>query len=280
MITFNDPISVQKYVSDIKKQGKSIGFVPTMGYLHEGHLSLLRAAKTGSDTVALSIFVNPKQFGPTEDLHKYPRDFERDAQLAESVNTDIIFYPTEENMYPPGYSTYVTEESISSNWCGLKRPGHFKGVTTVVVKLLNIIQPDTAYFGAKDIQQALIIKKIVADLNIPVKIEICPIVREEDGLAMSSRNVYLDKNERFDAKLINKSLSHAIDLFMSGFTNSELITEEIKRIILTAKSIEIDYIACVDKDTLEAKDTLTHGDRILIAVYAGKTRLIDNCQLP
>ncbi len=280
MITFNDPLKIQQHIIGLKKQGKTIALVPTMGYLHKGHLSLLKEAGKSADIVVLSIFVNPKQFGPKEDLNKYPRDYEHDKQLAQSLNTDIIFYPSEENMYPSGYSTYVTEETLSLNWCGKKRQGHFRGVTTVVLKLFNIIQPDTAFFGAKDIQQALVIKKMADDLNIPVKIQVCPIIREDDGVAMSSRNTYLSPQERIDTRLLKKSLDHATELFLSGFRDSALILDEMKDIILSAKSTEIDYIACVDQSTLEQKDNLSHGDRILLAVYVGKTRLIDNCQLP
>lgn len=280
MRTFTDPKKLQKYLSDLKHQGKSIGFVPTMGYLHDGHLSLVRDARKSTDIVVVSIFVNPMQFSPSEDLAKYPHDFKRDKKLLIDAKTDVIFYPSRESMYPEGYSTFVIEDSLSRFWCGASRPGHFKGVTTIVLKLFNIVMPDKAFFGQKDIQQALILQKMVADLNLPVSIKIRPIIRETDGLAMSSRNVYLNPSERQQALILKTALDYACSEFLKGVTSAQALHAGMKRLISSASSVRIDYIGCADQYTLEPKETLHSGDRILLAVYIGSTRLIDNCQLP
>ena len=279
MRRFSDSIKIQRYISSLKKQGKVVGFVPTMGALHEGHLSLLRKARQQSDVVVLSIFVNPKQFAPNEDLEKYPRNLEHDIELAEHEGTDIVFCPSGATIYPEGYSTYVTEDYLTRYWCGASRPDHFRGVTTIVLKLFNIVLPDTAFFGQKDIQQALVIRKMVTDLNLPVNICICPIVREPDGLALSSRNVYLNAQERKDALVLRKSLEFAQQAFSQGERRSDVIQAGMRKIILSAKSASIDYIGCADKTTLAPKDILDHGDIVLLAVYIGSTRLIDNCVL-
>ncbi|RJP60874.1 MAG: pantoate--beta-alanine ligase [Candidatus Auribacter fodinae] len=279
MLVFTNPLELQQHVQVLKKQGTSIGFVPTMGYLHDGHISLLKAARQDNDFVILSIYVNPLQFAPTEDLAAYPRDFDRDSQLAEEAGVDLIFYPSNETLYPEGYSTYVTEEEISARWCGASRKTHFRGVTTIVLKLFNCTLPDRAYFGAKDIQQALIIRKMVSDLHIPTDIVTCPIVREDDGLAMSSRNVYLSPSERAEALVLKKALDHAQQQFSKGIKSSKILAETMTDIIKSAASARIDYIACADGSTLEPKQELSAGDRILLAVFIGKTRLIDNCRL-
>lgn len=237
-----------------KRKDKQISFVPTMGALHPGHLSLVRAAARKGDIVIVSIFVNPPQFGPREDYKKYPRFFSRDKKLLEKCGVDILFYPEASSMYPSGYSTYVNEERLSNAMCGIKRPGHFRGVTTVVLKLFNIVQPDIAFFGQKDYQQALIIKKMVKDLNIPVKIEVLPTVREADGLAMSSRNQYLSPAERKRAVLPYQSL--------------------LKRKPL--KGFKLEYFVAVDKNTLEPVKKIKKGTLLAIAGWVGKTRLIDN----
>lgn len=279
MQTITAPLSMQQYARAAQRSGQTIGFVPTMGYLHEGHLSLIRTARRECDCVVLSIYVNPLQFGPSEDLSQYPRDAQRDTLLASEEGVDCIFYPSDDVMYPDGYSTYVTEQVLSEHWCGASRPEHFRGVTTIVTKLFNCVMPDTAYFGAKDIQQALIIKKMASDLNMPVNLRICPIVREYDGLAMSSRNVYLSDRERTDALILKRSLDHAQQLFERGERSSSAVHDAVCALIGSVESARIDYAACVDGDSLGAKETLQRGDRILLAVYIGRTRLIDNIQL-
>ena len=280
MRTIADPTHLQQIMIEEKKKGRTIGFVPTMGYLHEGHLSLLRTARAKCDTLVLSIFVNPIQFGENEDLDRYPRNIDADTEAAENENVDIIFFPSSKNMYPSNFSTYVDEKSISGLWCGAKRPGHFKGVATVVLKLFNVVQPDFAFFGEKDYQQSLVIRKMVTDLNVPVEIVTCPIVREKDGLALSSRNTYLSPEDRDSALRLKKAMDYACDRVYKGVCEADLLISGMEDIILGGNSTQIDYIACVDNDTLEPKKIMEPGDRILLAVYVGKTRLIDNCQLP
>ncbi|MFH1878975.1 MAG: pantoate--beta-alanine ligase [Candidatus Omnitrophota bacterium] len=257
-------------------KGRVMGFVPTMGYLHEGHLSLIRAARAECGTVIMSIFVNPAQFGPGEDLEKYPRDMERDLRLAEKAGTDVLFCPSAEEMYPSGYSTYVeVTGNVSGTLCGFSRPGHFKGVATVVLKLFNIVRPNISYFGQKDAQQAVIIKKMAKDLNVPVGIRVMPIVRETDGLAMSSRNSYLSKEERLRSRAVYRSLKAAEEMVKRGRTRAADIKKEIEK-ILSEENIRVDYIGIVDAETLEDVDTAADGTLISVAVFAGKTRLIDN----
>jgi len=249
-----------------------------MGYLHEGHLSLIRKAKQEHDIVVVSIFVNPTQFAPTEDLEKYPRDILRDTELAEKNGCDIIFVPTAEEMYPKGFSSFVTIEGLSSVLEGKFRPTHFKGVSTVVLKLFNIIQPDTAYFGQKDAQQSSIIRKMVNDLNLPLRIEIVPTVREQDGLAMSSRNVYLNAEQRTNATILYQSLQLASSMIAKGERDPSAIIRAMDQLINTKHPSQIDYIEVVDAETLEKKQVLRSGDMVLIplAVRFGTTRLIDN----
>ena len=265
-----------KFIAKVKSSGKTIGFVPTMGSLHQGHLSLIRQAKNDCATCVLSVFVNPIQFGPREDYKKYPRDLEVDRILAKSAGCDYIFYPQAKDMYGWGYSTYVNVEKLTDYLCGASRPGHFKGVATVVAKLFNIIQPDIAYFGQKDYQQALVIKKMAEDLNMPLKIKIMPIVRESDGLALSSRNVYLNAQERSDALVLYRSLQKAEEMILGGEKNSEKISAEIKKEIIQKKSARIDYIAVADIETFEPLERIKKKALIALAVYFGKTRLIDN----
>ncbi len=267
---------IQEIAGDLKKRGKTIGFVPTMGYLHEGHLALMRQAKKDCDVSIISIFVNPTQFGPHEDFKKYPRDLKRDEKLARLAGVDVIFYPSVKEMYPEQYLTYVNVEEITKGLCGASRLGHFKGVATIVSKLFNIVQPDIAYFGQKDAQQVKVIQQMTRDLNIPVKIKMMPIVRETDGLAMSSRNKYLSPQERDDAAVLSESLRKARQMIESGVSSSPAIIAHIKDLIKTKKNAKIDYVACVDFNTLKPVNKIHKNTLIALAVWVGKTRLIDN----
>ena len=235
---------------DTRGEGKRFGFVPTMGALHEGHLSLVRAAKAKSDVVAVSIFVNPLQFGPTEDLAKYPRSFERDRELLENEAVDILFAPQPEEMYPKGGVTYVTVEGLSEKLCGRSRPGHFRGVATVVAKLFHIVEPDLAFFGQKDAAQATIIRRMVRDLNLPVEIVVCPIIRESDGLAMSSRNVYLRPEERKAALVLNRSLTETKNRFDQGERNAHKLIAAGKQVLAQESQRRLDYFEIVDPERL------------------------------
>jgi len=267
---------LRRNLKKIKKEGKRIGFVPTMGYLHEGHLSLIKQARKETDLVAISIFVNPTQFGPKEDYGSYPRDLNRDKRLAKKAGVDITFAPTVSEIYPPGFSTYVEVEGLSRILCGASREGHFRGVTTIVIKLFNIVQPDIAYFGQKDFQQAVIIKKMVKDLDMGLKIKVLPTVRERDGLAMSSRNTYLSPQERIDAAVLYQSLQQARKMVKSNIRDSKLIKSRLKELIGEKKSAKIDYIAIVDPESLGEVKKITRNVAISLAVWIGKTRLIDN----
>jgi pantoate--beta-alanine ligase len=267
---------MRKFIAQIKTGRKTIGFVPTMGYLHEGHLSLIRQAKKDCDMCVVSIFVNPIQFGPREDYKKYPRDLNQDRILVDSAEGDCVFYPKDKEIYPKGYSTYVDVEKITEGLCAGSRPGHFRGVATVVAKLFNIIQPDIAYLGQKDYQQAMVVKKMVQDLDMPPKIKVMPIVRENDGLAMSSRNVYLDNQERQDAAILFQSLQKAKEMVSQGARNSRNIIREIKKMIMKKKTAKIDYVAVVDGRTLKPVSSIKKNTLIALAVWIGKTRLIDN----
>lgn len=260
-----------------KKEGKIIGLVPTMGYLHEGHMALVRKARAMCDLVIVSIFVNPIQFGQGEDFDIYPRDLERDLKMLIEENVDFVFHPSVKEMYPPGYSTYVeVEGEITSKMCGASRPGHFRGVTTVVSKLFNICLPDYAFFGQKDAQQVTIIEKMVRELNFPLEIIRVPIVREEDGLAMSSRNVYLNREERQDALILYKSLQHAENLIKAGERDVGLIKQEMEKMIKTVPYAVIDYIEIVKADDLSSIEKVEGKVLVALAVKLGKTRLIDN----
>jgi pantoate--beta-alanine ligase len=265
---------------DTRREGKRFGFVPTMGALHEGHLSLVRAAKAKSDVVAVSIFVNPLQFGPTEDLAKYPRSFERDRELLEKEVVDILFAPHPEEMYPQGGVTYVTVEGLSEKLCGRSRPGHFRGVTTVVAKLFHIVEPDLAFFGQKDAAQATIIRRMVRDLNLPVEIVVCPIVREPGGLAMSSRNVYLSPEERKAALVLSRSLTETKDRFDQGERNARKLIAAGKQVMAQESRVRLDYFEMVDPDTLDPVLEVTRSALVAIAALVGNTRLIDNILLP
>ncbi len=261
-----------------KKSGKRVGVVPTMGYLHEGHGALLHEARKENDIVILTIFVNPAQFGPDEDFQRYPRDMERDRKIAAGERVDYIFYPSVDTMYPENFSTYVSVENMTDLLEGEYRPGHFRGVTTVVMKLFQITQPDNAYFGQKDAQQLMVITKMVRDLCIPVTIRRVETVREHDGLAMSSRNVYLSPKERKDAAVLFKSLQTGKDLVQDGETSTEIIIRRIIDIITAIDTIRIDYVEIVDLHTFKKVNRLESGREYCIALAArvGKTRLIDN----
>lgn len=268
---------MQKVADKIREEGKSIGFVPTLGALHQGHLSLMQRARRENDILIISIFINPTQFGPGEDYKRYPRPFEKDKSLARREDVDIIFYPSVSEMYGKGYSTYVEVEKFSKRLCGLFRPGHFKGVTSVVCKLFNIVKPHVAYFGQKDYQQLRIIKRMVEDLNMEVEIRECAIVREPDGLAISSRNSYLSSQERKEALSLYRALKCAKSLIKAGSSISNIISE-MEEIIQKEPHAKIDYIEIVDSLTLEDVKTIKPGKKVLVAlaVWIGNTRLIDN----
>lgn len=266
---------IQKYSRIIRKSGKTLAVVPTMGYLHDGHASLITIAKQHADTVIVTIFVNPTQFAPSEDLDKYPRDFERDKKLCKICGTDAVFTPSTDEMYCKDFSTWVTEEKLSKVLCGQSRPNHFRGVATVVTKLFNATLPDIAVFGQKDYQQAQIIKRMVRDLNFPVKIITVPTVREKDGLAMSSRNSYLNPDERKNAVSIYQSLKAAEDAIKKGELNPQVIKGMIKRRLLHSGG-KIDYMEMMDAKNLEPVKKIKDRILIAVAVFYGKTRLIDN----
>lgn len=276
MEIFSKIDDLKRKLKEERKRGKSIGFVPTMGYLHDGHLSLVRQSVKENDLTVVSIFVNPIQFGPEEDFNRYPRDIERDKKLLEKEGVNYLFFPDNYEMYPTGYKTFVEVNELGKKLCGKSRPGHFKGVTTVVLKLFNIVQPDRAYFGQKDAQQAIIIKKMVKDLNLDVNIVVMPTVREEDGLAMSSRNVYLNEDERKNATVLYKSLKEAENLIKTGERDAEKIKNRMREIIMSYPKAMIDYIEIVDTEELNPVNPLKGEVLIALAVYIGKARLIDN----
>jgi len=270
---------LKSIIKDFKNNKKTIGFVPTMGYLHEGHLSLLQKAKEQNDIVVLSIFVNPTQFGKGEDFESYPKKLDKDALLAKEVGTDILFQPSVTEMYPGGYKTFVDVETITNALCGKSRPGHFKGVTTVVNKLFNIVTPDRAYFGQKDAQQVAVIEQMVRDLSMNLEIIPCPIIREADGLAMSSRNVYLTADERKAALILSRSLFDAKKRIEQGEKNADLIKDYISNTIQKEPLAQIDYIEIVNAVTLEDLQSIDGDVLIALAVKFGKARLIDNIRL-
>jgi pantoate--beta-alanine ligase len=254
-----------------------LGLVPTMGYLHAGHLSLVGAARRDCASVVASIFVNPAQFGPNEDLAAYPRDLPRDLKLLEEAGVDLVWTPTPEVMYPPGYQTWVTVEQVTQPLEGGMRPGHFRGVATVVAKLFNAVQPDKAYFGQKDAQQAVVIRRMVRDLDLPLEIIVCPIVREPDGLALSSRNVYLDPAQRQAATVLQRALQRAVDAFQSGERNAPALRRIMTETIEAEPLARLQYVSCADAVSLqELQGTVTGQALLSMAVYLGKTRLIDN----
>jgi pantoate--beta-alanine ligase len=256
-------------------EGK-LGFVPTMGYLHEGHISLARRARAECDCVAVSIFVNPAQFGPNEDLSKYPRDLERDLHLLEDAGVDLVWNPTPEIIYPAGFQTWVEVEQMTHPLEGAQRPGHFRGVTTVVAKLFNAVQPARAYFGQKDAQQAAVIRQMTRDLNFPIEIVVCPTVREPDGLAMSSRNVYLDADQRKAAAVLYHSLSAAKAVYEQGQRDAERLRTIMKTVLASEPLAQMQYVSCADYDTLQELEQVTGKTLLSMAVFFGKTRLIDN----
>lgn len=270
-------------VADVRTQvkawrdaGETVGLVPTMGYLHEGHMSLVQAAKKDNDRVVVSIFVNPMQFSQGEDLETYPRDLEHDAAMCEAEGADLIFHPTAEEMYPEGFCSYVDMTGLTDTLCGAKRPNLFRGVCTVVSKLFHIVQPDRSYFGEKDAQQLMVIRRMVRDLNIPVEVIGCPIVREEDGLAKSSRNTYLSPEERHAAVILSRSIAIGKAYVAQGGTSAGALIDTITKTLNTEPMAVIDYVSVVDLDTMQPIDTLDRPFLAAIAVYIGKTRLIDN----
>jgi pantoate--beta-alanine ligase len=267
---------MQSYSESLRLQGKRIAFVPTMGYFHEGHLSLMKEAKKMADCVVVSIYVNRAQFGPKEDFSKYPRDLERDLKMAESVNVVVIFYPSDDEIYPADYQTYVDVEKVTQNLCGISRPGHFRGVTTICLKLFNIVKPHIAIFGKKDFQQYITIKRMVDDLNLDLEIIGLSTVREADGLAMSSRNKYLQNNERSSALTLFASLKLAQKLYSGGERKASVIINEVKKLIKKADCTDIDYIKICETKTLSDVDEIKSQSVIALAVKVGKTRLIDN----
>lgn len=279
MDTFKSPHELQNLCVSLRGEGKTIALVPTMGALHEGHLSLVRAARDEVDVVVASIYINPLQFGPDEDLNSYPRDFDSDKDKLQNAGVDILFFPSDTTMYPDGYSTYVGEIELSQRWCGKSRPGHFRGVTTVVLKLFNIVQPHIAVFGEKDYQQVTIIRKMIADLNLQVAVKACPVVRELDGLAMSSRNQYLTMEQREDALTFKRALDFAHNEFNKGVRQGSYLTEGMKLFVQANPNVQLDFAACVDRHTLKQKEHIEEGDRLLIAGYVGSTRLIDTMAL-
>lgn len=271
---------MQAIAMGMRLQGLNIGLAPTMGYLHQGHLSLVRRARSECDRVVMSIFVNPLQFGPREDFAAYPRDPERDLALARDEGADYVFAPGKEDMYPEGFNTQVVVEgTLTGKMCSLSRPGHFRGVTTVVMKLFQIVQPDRAYFGQKDAQQALVIRRMAADLNLPLEIVTCPIVRETDGLALSSRNVYLSFEERQAALALPRSLEAGRDLILKGERRVERVRDEIMERLAAERAIKVDYVEVCDGQTLADLTELRGPVLLAAAVYVGQTRLIDNIYL-
>ena len=268
--------SVRSLVKAARSKGKKVGFVPTMGALHIGHISLIEAAVKNCDFVVVSIFVNPTQFGPGEDFEKYPRPLDADLKICRKAGVDVVFVPTPEQMYPAENVIWVNVEKLTEPLCGRFRPGHFRGVTTVCAKLFNIVAPDVAFFGQKDAQQAVVIKRMVADLNMPLKIVICPTVREPNGLAVSSRNKYLTEEQKKDAAYIYKSLQKCEEMIEAGTTDTETIIAEMRKILSQAPSMEIEYISIVDAETLQNLDKIIGKVLVAVAVRTGPTRLIDN----
>lgn len=271
-----ETISDMRRASRSRPRGARLSLVPTMGALHEGHLSLVRAAREKTDQVAVSIFVNPTQFGPNEDFARYPRTFARDCELLERENVDLLFAPSVQEMYPEANITWVEVQGMSERLCGKSRPGHFRGVTTVVAKLFHIVRPDFAFFGQKDAAQVAIIRRMVRDLNMPVAIEVGPIVREPEGLAMSSRNAYLSPEERKTALVLYRSLLHAKELFEEGERNSAKLIAAAQAVLDKERRAKLDYFEVVNPDTLEPESTVTKPVLAAVAAFVGKTRLIDN----
>ncbi len=279
MQLINSIRDMQSLTESLRKQGRTIGFVPTMGFLHEGHLSLMRRARLECDTVVVSIFVNPTQFGPGEDFDRYPRDEEGDRRKCQSAGVDILFIPAVPEMYPDKPTVFVTVQGISDILEGAIRPGHFRGVATVVAKLFHIVKPHAAYFGQKDYQQCAVIRRMTEELNLDVNIVALPTVREQDGLAMSSRNSYLNADERRAAAAIHRALTAAEHLALAGVKECEKLRNKMRAVFADEKTITIDYIEIADSESLETLETVRKKAVILVAVRLGKTRLIDNLVL-
>ncbi len=276
MKIIRDIAEMQKLCLSLKRKGRTIGFVPTMGSLHKGHISLIQRARRHNDFVVVSIFVNPIQFSPGEDFKKYPRDLVLDSAICRKERVDVIFYPESRKLYPQAFRTYVEVKGPSDVLCGKFRPGHFRGVATVVSKLFNIVQPDRSYFGQKDIQQLIIIKRMVEDLNMPIDIIAMPTVRDSDGLALSSRNIYLSPSQRQDALAVPNSLKIAQSLIKDGLRDARKIKNIISKLIRQRMTIKIDYIEIVDHLSLEPVRKVGNGSVLALAVRVGRTRLIDN----
>ncbi|EGK8035038.1 pantoate--beta-alanine ligase [Campylobacter upsaliensis] len=275
MQIINDIKDLKNIIKKWKNQGLSIGYVPTMGYLHEGHLSLIKKASK-NDKIIVSIFVNPMQFGVNEDLATYPRDLERDAKLCENEGVAVLFTPSVEQMYPKGFSSYVDMDSLTDKLCGAKREGHFRGVCTILMKFFHLITPDVAYFGQKDAQQCAVVKHMVEDLNLDLEIEICPIIREKDGLAKSSRNVYLNEAERKAALVLSRAIFLGENLIQKGERESKIILQAMREELQKESLARIDYIELVNPKTMEHLERIEDSALGALAVYIGKTRLIDN----
>lgn len=269
-------VEIEELKSLRERLPEPVGFVPTMGYLHEGHLSLVRQARLECASVVASIFVNPTQFGPQEDLAAYPRDLPRDLRLLEDMGVDLVWVPTVEMMYPPGYQTWVSVEEVTKHLEGSRRPTHFRGVTTVVAKLFNSVQPQKVYFGQKDAQQAVVIRRMVTDLNFPLEVRVCPIVREGDGLAMSSRNVYLNPSERRAAPILYQAMQAAQMAFESGERDADLLRKIVSEKIQIEPLASLQYVSCADPETLQELTGLIDRGLLSLAVFFGNTRLIDN----
>lgn len=280
MQTIQSVNEMQSHAIGLRSNGYLIGLVPTMGCLHEGHLSLIDIAKEKADKVIVSIFVNPTQFGPSEDFDKYPRVLEEDIEKCRERGADIVFNPSVEEMYPDGYSTYVNEEQVSSGLCGISRPQHFRGVTTVCTKLFNIARPDIAVFGQKDAQQCAVLRKLVRDLNIPTEIVVGPTQRDADGMATSSRNVYLSDLQREEALCVSKSLLVAKEMVDSGTRSVDRIVAEVTHHLSLSRRIRVIYVQVVDRQTMEPAREILPGQQVLcVAVWSDQTRLIDNIEL-
>jgi pantoate--beta-alanine ligase len=276
MKVINSISEMQKAANELRLKGRTLSFVPTMGFLHAGHLSLMRLAREKADVLIVSIFVNPTQFEPGEDFDQYPRDIEQDEQLCEQELVDILFYPEKDLMYPGNFNTFIITENLSNRLCGVTRPVHFRGVTTIVAKLFNIVKPHFAVFGQKDAQQALILRRMVIDLNFDIELIIAPIIREPDGLAMSSRNQYLNEDERQDALVLSQALNIAEKMIAAGEENSKTIKSEMMKMIHSAPLVILDYLEIVDYNSLESVDRISENTLIAIAARIGNTRLIDN----
>ena len=270
---------LRREVSRLRAGKGSVGLVPTMGFLHEGHLSLVRTSRKENVATVVSIFVNPTQFGPNEDFEAYPRDLERDLGLLEAEGVDLAFCPSPEHLYAPDHSTFVNESKVSQDLCGASRPGHFRGVCTIVLKLFNLVTPDRAYFGEKDFQQLLVIRRMIRDLDVPVEVRGCPIVREKDGLALSSRNVYLAPGERESALALSRSLREAKQRYEQGETRASVLVEGVKALLGRDPALKVDYVKLRDAEDLSAIVSVDRPAVLALAVRVGKTRLIDNTVL-